>query len=91
MSKVEQYRKAARRIWGLTKKEAASCIYHPRNDPGEWAPKSLAVINLEMGLLPWCDYYHPEGLDNCVRLSQEADGGVTYVEWVNAAIAAVYT
>jgi hypothetical protein len=87
---VEAYRKAAMKLYGITRKEAEQAIYAPEDDPGEWAPKSLAVICFEWGdnMAANCGYWAPRGMDECFRLSGEA--GTGYIEWINAAVGAVY-
>lgn len=87
MNVVDKYRKAAMRLYGITEGEAKAAIYCPTEDPGEWAPKSMAVINLETGHLP-VSYWSPTFLDQCIELGDAA--GVGYVECINAAICAVY-
>jgi len=87
---VELYREAAMRLYGLTRTEAERSIYSSEDDPGEWAPDALAVICLENGdgLSDACGYYSPGGLDECIRLADEA--GIGFVEWINPAVAAVW-
>jgi hypothetical protein len=87
---VEAYRKAAQDLYGITRKEAEDAIVAPEDDPGEWAPDSLAVIRMEFGdhMADRIGYYAPRGLDECVRLGDAA--GTGYIEYVNAAVAAVY-
>jgi hypothetical protein len=87
-SVVKRYREAAIALYGLTAEQAEEAIYSPKDDPGEWAPGSLAIVNFEMGHLDPCSYYAPNGLDECFRLSGEA--GIGFIEYLNAAIGAVY-
>jgi len=68
--------------------ERAGEIYGPEEDPGEWAPGSLAILNMETGHLGPMSYWATNGLDECFRLSDAA--GVGFIEYVNAAVAAVY-
>jgi len=98
MSKtVEAYRKAAMTLFGANRAEAENYIIAPEDDPGEWAPNSLAVIRLEpdmrfpedTGVIPdSLDYWSPTGMENGIKLGTEA--GTGYVEYINAAVAAVY-
>lgn len=88
METVRRYRAAARKLFKLTEAQAIRSIYTPNDDRGQWAPKSKAIINFEHGDLPQCGYYAPKGLDNCIAWACEA--GVGYVEYYNAAIAAVW-
>ena len=85
MTVVEKYRQAAIRLWGMTAEEAAIGIVAPADDRGEWAPNSLAVIYVE-GQTPI--NYWERGAEQCEKLSAEA--GVGYIEFINAAVAAVY-
>jgi len=85
---VSRYRRAAMKLYGLTEKQAERSIYAPGDDPGGWAPKALAIINFEHGDLGRCDYYARNGLDECIKLGQEA--GVGFVEYINPAVAAVW-
>jgi len=87
---VEAYRRAARKAYGISQREAEQAIVAPENDPGEWAPNSLAVIYLEFGdnMADQIGYFAPRGMDECIRLSDGAGSG--YIEWINAAVAAVY-
>ena len=94
---VNKYRKAARKLFGASAKEAEVYIKTPKEDTGGWAPRSLAVIYLECdGRFPEdrfaipeaLDFYGDEGFENCVKLAEEA--GVGYIEYVNAAVAVVY-
>jgi hypothetical protein len=83
---VEAYRKAAVKLWpGYTMAKAAKGIVAPEDDGGQWAPGSLAVIYME-GQTPM-DYWGA-GHDDAVRLAGLA--GVGFVEFINAAVAAVY-
>ena len=86
MSKeVEAYRAAAVKLWGMTPEDAAKGIVGPDEDPGQWAPDSLAVIYME-GQTPM-DYWG-DGMEQGFKLADLA--GVGYVEFINAAVAAVY-
>ena len=87
MSKaVEAYRKAAVELWpGYTMQEATKGIVDPKDDPGQWAPGSLAVIYME-GQTPMS--YWDGGMEQGFLL--QALAGVGYVEFINAAVAAVY-
>jgi len=86
MSKaVEAYRAAAIKLWGMTPEDAAKGIVEPDEDGGQWAPDSLAVIYME-GQTPM-DYWG-DGMEQGFKLAALA--GVGYVEFVNAAVAAVY-
>jgi len=83
---VQAYRKAATKLWpGYTMKQAEQGIVHPDDDRGEWAPGSLAVIYME-GQTPM-DYWG-QGHEDAFKLGALA--GVGYVEFINAAVAAVY-
>jgi len=94
---VEAYRKAAMVLFGANRTEAENYIRSPEDDPGEWAPNSLAVIYLEpdmrfpedTGCIPDAlDYWSPMGMENGIKLGTAA--GTGYVEYINAAVAAVY-
>jgi len=87
---VEAYRTAAMELYKISRKQAEDAIVAPEDDPGEWAPSSLAVIRFEFGddMAAHCGYYAPRGMDECFRLSAKA--GTGYVEWINAAVGAVY-
>ena len=87
MSKaVEAYRAAAVKLWpGYTPEQAAEGIVAPEDDNGQWAPGSLAVIYME-GQTPM-DYWGA-GHEDAFKLAELA--GVGYVEFINAAVAAVY-
>jgi hypothetical protein len=89
MSIIENYRKAAMSLFGATRSEATKAIVEPENDPGEWAPDALAVIYLEFdGPLSEALDYWGDGFENALRLGEKAEFG--YVEYINAAVAAVY-
>lgn len=85
---VNAYRKAAIELYDLTPEQAKRSIFSPREDPGEWAPESLAVVNFEYGDLPLCEYYARGGLDECIRWGEKA--GVGFVEWINGGAAAIW-
>ncbi len=93
---VEAYRKAAMELWGANETEAANYIRHPKDDPGEWAPTALAIIYLEPDMrfpedtacIPDALDYYQKGFDNCLTLAEKA--GTGFVEYINAAVAAVY-
>ena len=65
------------------------CVYSARTDPGQWAPRGVAVINQELGYLPSGDYYEPMGMEKWFEVSAKLPGGA-YVETINAAVSAVY-
>ena len=69
----------------MTPEDAERGIVEPDRDPGEWAPDSLAVIYME-GQTP-LDYWG-DGMEQSFQLAEVA--GVGYVEFINAAVAAVY-
>jgi len=81
---VEAYRKAACELWGMTPEAAAKGIVEPEDGNG-WAPDALAVIFME-GQTPM-DYW---GDGEAQGFKLAAVAGVGYVEFVNAAVAAVY-
>ena len=85
MNAVEAYRKAAVELWGMTPEDAAEGIVSPEEDSGQWAPNSLAVIYME-GQTPM-DYWG-DGFEQGLLLAAKA--GVGYIEFINAAVAAVY-
>lgn len=93
---VNAYRRAARELFGANNKEAENYIREPKDDPGEWAPNSMAIIYLEpdmrfkedTGCIPNGLSYWDNGHENCVKLTQLA--GCGYIEYINAAVAAVY-
>lgn len=85
---VEKYRQAAMALYGITRAEAERSIYAPADDPGEWAPSALAIINFEQGHLGPASYWSPRGIDECFRLSNRAGEG--FIEYINAAVAAVW-
>lgn len=95
METVNAYRKAAKALFGANEAEVAHYIRSPEDDPGQWAPNSLAVIYLEpygfredTGIIPHMLDCYGNGFENCIRLAESA--GVGYVEYINAAVAAVY-
>ena len=81
---VEAYRRAACELWGMTPEDAAKGVVEPEDGNG-WADGSLAVIFME-GQTPM-DYWG-DGMEQGFKLAALA--GVGYVEFVNAAVAAVY-
>ena len=85
---VEAYRSAAMHLYGISEELAAQAIRAPENDPGEWAPNSLAVLILEHEGLAALSYYDPYFLDRCIDLANEAGQG--YIECINPAVCAVY-
>ena len=84
---VGAYRRAARKLYGYDQAQAEACIYGPENDPGEWAPDALVILNFERGLSRLA-YNAPDWLDESVRFQEEA--GVGFVEHINGAVAAVW-
>ena len=84
---TKAYRRAAVKLYGYTQEQAEACIYSPANDPGEWAPKALVILNLERGLAPLA-YYGPDFMGGGIELQEAA--GVGFVEHINAAVAAVW-
>jgi len=91
MNVVDKYRKAAIDLYGITKEEAAQCIVSGVQDDeqgGQWAPKAYCVIYLEYGYTQPISYYTNGALDNCLALEDKA--GTGYIEYINAAVAAVY-
>jgi hypothetical protein len=97
MNTVEKYRQAAMDLFGANRTEAERYIVAPEDDTGEWAPDALAIIYLEpdmrfpedTGCIPdRLGYYSRNGFDNCIRLGERA--GVGFVEYFNAAVAAVW-
>lgn len=85
---VEAYRKAAMKLYGISREQAEHSIVHPHEDTGEWAPESLAVLYLERAALAPLDYWGMDHLGACIELANEA--GVGFVETINPAVAAVY-
>lgn len=98
MSPIEQYREAAKRLWGANDAEVRAYFKEPHEDTGEWAPHSLGVIYLEPDgrfkedtfVIPnKLSYYGPSGFDSCLALSEAA--GIGYIEYINTAVAAIYS
>lgn len=94
---VQAYREAAQRLYGVSPEEAATYIKAPEDDPGGWAPDALAIVYLEADMRTPSDtgtiptrlgYWSQGGLEECIRLGQAA--GVGFVEYINAAVAAVW-
>lgn len=93
---VNKYRKAAKKLWGANDAEAKHYIRDPKDDPGESAPKALAIIYMEAnGTFPEDQFtipdrlnYYGKGFENAGRLGDEAGEG--FVEFINAAVAAVW-
>ena len=88
MNTVEKYRKAAIKLFNITEAEATKAIVSPEDDNGEWAPDSMAVLYLEYAGLARLSYWSSSGFDAAIELSKAA--GVGFVEYINAAVAAVY-
>ena len=88
MRVVQAYRNAAIKQFGITQEEARRANVSPKDDKGEWAPESLAVLYLEHVALYQMNYYSPYFLDRCVELSDRA--GIGYIECINPAVCAVY-
>ena len=95
---VAAYRKAAAKLFGASEVEQKCYIRHPDDDTGGWAPNALVVIYLEpdgrqegdnFEIPTALDYWNPQGFENCARLSAEVGDG-SYIEHINAAVAAVY-
>ena len=84
---TEAYRGAAVKLYGYSREQAEACIYSPENDPGEWAPRALVILNLEKGL-PALGLYSGDWLEESSRLGSVA--GVGFVEHINGAVAAVW-
>ena len=96
---VAAYRKAACELFGVSVHEASIYIVEPDVDRGAWAPQSLGIVRLEADLRTTGDtgtlpdrigYWAPDGLDNCVRLD-EAAGCNTFIEYINAGVAAIWS
>ena len=86
---VAAYRRAAMQRYGITRQQAERSIIHPDEDPGRWAPRSLAVIIFEYhDLQEASPLSGARGLDECVAFGRAA--GVGYIEWINNAVGAVY-
>ncbi|MGE3483466.1 MAG: hypothetical protein AB7L09_01920 [Nitrospira sp.] len=95
---VDAYRAAAAKLFGASEVEQEVYIKHPEEDPGEWAPRANVIIYLEPdmrrrgdeGKIPNAlDYWSPNGFGNALALG-EAVGDGSYVEYINAAVAAVW-
>jgi len=93
---VEAYREAAMSLFGANKAEAENYIVAPKDDPGQWAPRALAIIYLEPDMrfpedtacIPDALDYYGKGFDNSLTLADKA--GTGFVEYINAAVAAVW-
>jgi hypothetical protein len=94
---VDAYRAAAAKLFQANEVECRTYIVDPTEDTGQWAPDALAIIYLEPdmrqkedeGIIPnSLSYYEPDGFENGIKLGQEA--GIGFVEYINAAVAAVY-
>ena len=93
---VEMYRQAARKLFNCSEDHVKTYICDPKDDPGEWAPDALAIIYLEHREADSCpncipchlNYFFPISHGECVALADHA--GVGYIEYINAAVAAVY-
>ena len=94
---VNAYRKAAKELFKANDTEAARYILDPKDDTGENAPNSLCIIYLEpnftfpedTGCIPYkLDYWSRNGHENCILLAGQA--GIGWIEYINAAVAAVY-
>lgn len=94
----DAYRNAARELFGISQVEAEVYIRTAADDPGEWAPDALLVIYTEAdcrkegdeGMLPGLlDYYSNRGDERCAALDAAAGQG-TFIERINAAVAAVW-
>jgi len=95
----DAYRKAAVKLFDISEAEASVYIRAPQDDPGEWAPTAKAIIYLEAdcrtdddtGTLPaMLDSYTNDGMDRCSDLDK-ASGTGCYIEYINAAVAAVWS
>lgn len=95
---VRAYRTAAKNLWNISDIELETYIIDPKDDAGEWAPNAKVIIYLEkdcrrkgdLGIFcEMLDYYNPTSLDNAWYLSEKVGDG-SYIEFINAAVAAVY-
>lgn len=95
---VDAYRRAAAKLFGASEVEQRCYIKHPDEDTGGWAPEARVIIYLECDgrtqgdefKIPTAlDYWNPHGFENCLNLSEEVGDG-SYIEHINAAVAAVY-
>jgi len=94
---VKKYRRAAKKLFKANKAEVEHYIMHPDDDTGQNAPGAHAIIYLErygtfkedkFTIPDALDFYGRNGPDNCFSLSEEA--GFGFIEYINAAVAAVY-
>jgi len=85
---TELYRKAAMKLYGISREKAVQAIKTPSEDTGEWAPKSMAVLHLEYEAMGALSYWDPYFFDRLNELSAEA--GIGYIECINPAVCAVY-
>lgn len=97
---VDAYRKAAAKLFKANKVEQEIYIRHPDDDTGGWAPDAKVIIYLEPDMrrdgdearIPSALNYWDErgrGIENCAKLGDEVGDG-SYVEYINAAVAAVW-
>lgn len=63
-------------------------VYIPENDPGEWAPKSLLIVNHENGLPDFYDFHHDwEKIEEAIGY---ALGKSVFFEPINGAVTALW-
>jgi len=84
-----------RRIFAIKDEVTHAGVYHPLEDPGQWAPKSLLIVNTEMGfyLDPWSQRYDLPLHTWWERWENELEpvfGFPVFFESINAAVAALY-
>jgi len=86
---VQQTKRAIYEVFGdiVDKDIIDKSVVHPLDDPGEWAPRSNAVIYHETGLPNSCDSW--DGMEKWSEVSDKIPGDY-YVEAMNSAVSAVY-
>ena len=65
-------------------------VYTGKDDPGQWAPKAIAVIHCESGIPS--GYYDSEIQDSWTTIENQLQemGYNIYIETINAAVKAFY-
>lgn len=94
---LERARTLAMRLYGCTRREVYDAIYLSENDPGEWSPTAVLIINLEQpnGLSEAWFYhaterYPAEAMTEFSERLSDDIGLVCFTDYVNSAVAAVY-
>ena len=87
---AKAYQEAAQRLYNISKADAEQAIVPADQDRGEWAPNALVVLYLEHAALAPLAYWGRDHMGACHALESASGQSDTFIETINAAVAAVY-